>query len=249
MLGEYERALEDISAALEHGDFREVSSDPDKERTQAHVFRGHAYQRLGQFELALEDYEQVMRIEPDHPAANYCRWTALLCMGDADLAAREAEGAIWRVSPKGTEPAYIAMYGYLAYCQMNRDEEAKELLDRVPRRSDRSEWPFPLIDFLAGRLTAKAMLDTAVDLEKMTEAQAILGLKRALSHRPEDARKHLLWTVEHGARDFLEVDLAAAELEHQVFSGVRPVAAKPELPDLEDLPAGLPELRPLPGAG
>jgi lipoprotein NlpI len=53
----------------------------------------------------------------------------------------------------------------------------------------------------------------ATDNDKQTEAHAYLGLDLVHAGKREAAREHLEWVVANGNKDFLEVQLAAAELK------------------------------------
>ena len=76
-----------------------------------------------------------------------------------------------------------------------------------------SAWPYPVVRFLRGEITAEDLLAAATDDVQRTEARAYLGLDHALAGRTAAARDQFRWVVEHGSRRCSEYDLARAELD------------------------------------
>lgn len=67
-------------------------------RAQAYKLRGDRYRGLGDWEHALSDYNQVIRMRGDHPGAYYRRSEVYLAQGRYDLAMADAERVI-RIVP------------------------------------------------------------------------------------------------------------------------------------------------------
>lgn len=67
-------------------------------RAQAYKLRGDRYRGLGDWDRALADYNQVIRMRGDHPGAYYRRSEVYLAQGQYDLAMADAERVI-RIVP------------------------------------------------------------------------------------------------------------------------------------------------------
>jgi tetratricopeptide (TPR) repeat protein len=67
-------------------------------RTQAYKLRGDRYRQLRDWERALADYNQVIRMRGDHPGAYYRRSEVYLAQGQYELAMADAEHVI-RIVP------------------------------------------------------------------------------------------------------------------------------------------------------
>lgn len=67
-------------------------------RTQAYKLRGDRYRGLRDWDRALSDYNQVIRMRGDHPGAYYRRSEVYLAQGQYDLAMADAERVV-RIVP------------------------------------------------------------------------------------------------------------------------------------------------------
>jgi tetratricopeptide (TPR) repeat protein len=63
-------------------------------RAQAYKLRGDRYRELRDYEHALADYSQVIRMRGDHPGAYYRRSEVYLAQGEYELAMADAERVI-----------------------------------------------------------------------------------------------------------------------------------------------------------
>ena len=63
-------------------------------RAQAYKLRGDRYRRLSDWDRALSDYNQVIRMRGDHPGAYYRRAEVYLAQGQYDLAMADVERVI-----------------------------------------------------------------------------------------------------------------------------------------------------------
>lgn len=72
--------------------------------TAARLSLGYAYQRAGRLSDAVEQYDAVLRIEPNEPAALYNKGLVLLAQGND----REAEETLWDVLERDPEHVLAA---------------------------------------------------------------------------------------------------------------------------------------------
>ncbi|MEE2970468.1 MAG: hypothetical protein VX741_10090, partial [Pseudomonadota bacterium] len=78
-LGRYWQAIDDLNRAI----------DIDPGRTEAFVFRVSAWRRVKSPELATEDIERALRIDPTHPGALVESGNIRIDSGDKDGARRD----------------------------------------------------------------------------------------------------------------------------------------------------------------
>jgi tetratricopeptide (TPR) repeat protein len=93
-------------------------------RAQAFKLRGDRYRQLGDYERAIADYSQVIRMRGDHPAAYYRRSEVYLAQARYDLAMADADHVV--------EIAPDAPGGYRVRCEVRlaqRIELATALAD------------------------------------------------------------------------------------------------------------------------
>lgn len=207
--GQYSPAAKAFSQAmkLEH-----------PEPWQVVVDRGRTYACLGQTERALEHCSEAIRLRPSNSLAYALRAIILLASGRGDLAAEDAEVDLDRQGKLDPASQHMAIYGYLGYRQVGSEADAESILDNVARRCDHSKWPYPLIGYLRGEISGRALTDAASNIEQTTEVQVVVGLRKVIDQPSAKGQAHLDWAAKHGDRNMGEVDLADAELAHKVFS-------------------------------
>jgi lipoprotein NlpI len=106
----------------------------------------------------------------------------------------------------------MVMVAHYGYRMAQRSKDAAEVLEDGATKGDTSGWPYPVIEYLRGKLTTEALLALATDRDKQTEAHAYIGMDMSLKGEREGAIAHLRWVLENGNRDFIEYPLAVAEL-------------------------------------
>jgi len=95
----------------------------------------------------------------------------------------------------------------------NRREEAKAfLVSWLKQRKDVS-WTTQVIRYLNGELAEDKLLSLANDSGTRTEAYTYLGEISLFHDDAVTARRHFEWVSKNGSKDYMEYNLAAAELK------------------------------------
>ena len=119
-LGQLERAVEDLGKVVDHERFPE-----------ARFWRGNCYTQLGNFKLALADYDRVLAKSPGDPRGLSWRGTVRLFVRDYRAAVEDLSRLIERPPPGWGEgdptllpPAVTHYYRGYSYLMLSRFEEA-----------------------------------------------------------------------------------------------------------------------------
>ncbi|HMF57391.1 MAG TPA: tetratricopeptide repeat protein [Pyrinomonadaceae bacterium] len=171
------------------------------------------YQELGRYEESADAFTEVTRIVPRFPATYFERSLDYFYLGRGEAAAADARTFLDLTNWHTDRAEYMVILAALGYRRAGRDADAKQILDTAFRRSNNGAWPFPIINYLRGEMTAESLLAIAIDNDRMTEARAYIGMDLMLKGRNEEAVQHFRWVREHGNRRFVEYNLAAIEIE------------------------------------
>lgn len=165
----------------------------DSKSVEAYSRRGDARFFLGQFDGAVQDYEEMVRLDPEQDASHWRLGIAYYYAGKAEAAAAQfgkyhafdqvdRENGIWR---------YLSQFK-----AQGKAAARKELLKY--EKDDRE--PFPAVyKLFAGEITpqqildgiAAARLDDAEREKRLFYAELYIGLNAAAEGQPEEARRHL----------------------------------------------------------
>lgn len=132
-------------------------------RAQAYKLRGDRYRELRDYERALADYDQVIRMRGDHPGAYYRRSEVYLAQGQYELALADANRVI---EAAGDTPG-----GYRVRCEIRLAQNVE--LDAARQDCDRA-LEINTIDTAA--LAARGMLNlrTGADQEAWSDFDAAI---------------------------------------------------------------------------
>jgi lipoprotein NlpI len=200
-LAQHERAIKDYGEAVRL----------NARYAEAYYNRANAYSDSGQYELALKDYGAALDLNPGYAEAYHNRSLAYLSLARGE-AATDARAYLGIKGWREAQSQYMVLVGYLGDRQARRDTEARKFLDEALTKCDPTVWPYPIIRYLRGEITADALLAAATDSDKKTEARAYLGLALSLSGRRDEALTHLRWVRDNGNKRFVEYTFAMAEL-------------------------------------
>ena len=71
--------------------------------------------------------------------------------------------------------------------------EARGILDEATGRLNTAAWPYPIVAYMRGELTADRLMEIAATNDQKTEAHTYLGMDLLLRGRAQDAREHFVW--------------------------------------------------------
>ena len=179
----------------------------------AHFYRGRIYNTRKEPVKALADFNFVIEANPEwNPDVYYARGMANLSVGNALQAALDFKHFLECEKWKDRSAPYAVLFGYLAFKQSAKHLDAQALVSTSEIHLQGTAWPNIIVQFFLGKASQEKVLNSASSNDDLTEAHWFIGAKHLYDARPEDARKHLTWVVEHGNESFLDYDLARAEL-------------------------------------
>ena len=113
---------------------------------------------------------------------------------------------------KETSP-YLAVMASLGYREAGMNAEAQEILEEATEKSKTGSWPYSIIRYLTGEVSADELLQLATDNDKKTEAHAYLGMDLLLKGKSDEARIQFRWVKDYGNKRFFEYPLAIEQLK------------------------------------
>ena len=178
-----------------------------------HLNLARWYNGLGRYEEAVDAFTEVTRIVPKWPQTYFERSVLYLYLGKSEAAASDARMLLELTDWHSDRAEYMVIISTLGYRQAGKPVDAKQILDLSAKRSNTAAWPYPVIAYLRGDLTADALLGLAVNNnDRLTEAHGYLGMDLLLKDQKDAALPHFNWVREHGNKNFVEYTLALIEL-------------------------------------
>ena len=138
-------------------------------------------------------------------------YSALRLGRDAAAAAdarRYLTEAGWNV-----DTVYTAFVAAIAHLRLKQHQEASAVLDNVRSTANIPAWTLVVTDYLDGRVSPDAFLAKAGNIGERTEAHTYIGFQLAGAGRYDEARPHLQWVRDQGARNYIEFGMAKGELK------------------------------------
>ncbi len=182
--GQFEAAEADLTSAIR------ISAN----MPLAYSLRGTARLSQQKLEQAIDDYQRVVQLDANSTAAHADLGFAYFFAGRYREALKEFETA-QRLPP---DAKFLSAWRYWALVLDGRRQEAERWWQqqRAARDSGQPEtWPERLTDFLAGRISAEQLLQTASEDPKLApartcEAHYFIGLKLQHQGRAAEAQDH-----------------------------------------------------------
>jgi len=203
----------DNDAALREFDTVIASSRaPDDVRPTTLAARGNVYVTLGQYQRAIQDFDEALRRLPGDAEMRGARGDAYFYLGQFD----KAEADLVIAGDHDQKMAYYPLWLYLA--QAHQGKDAKAELERRAANLDLKAWPGPVVDFYRGRISAEDVLaaartgDTKIQRDQQCEAGFYLGEHALLAGDKDEARRRLQGALDTCDRRFIEYAGAKAEL-------------------------------------
>jgi len=172
------------------------------------------YSRLGRYNEAAESWGKFLEIVPNGPEAlTKQAWAYLYLDEHGREAATDARRFLAAHGWQTPVSAYMAVIANLGYREAGQDEEARTILEEATKQADTGSWPFAIVRYLKGEISADELLRLATDNDKKTEAHAYMGLDLRLKGQTDEARAHYVWVRAYGNKRFYEYPLAISELK------------------------------------
>ncbi len=146
--------------------------------------RGTVYDEKGEYDRAIADYGQALRLKPDYPHAYKNRGRMQFYGGNFRAAALDVAKAL-ELSPTD---AYAALWLHLA--QVRAGQDGRVTLEKNAPRLALQSWPGPVVSLCLGQSTPEATLAAAAapdpkrQQEQRCEAEFCVGEHFLLREAP-----------------------------------------------------------------
>jgi tetratricopeptide (TPR) repeat protein len=228
--GDHDRAIADFSAAIRlnsklaptfNGRWRDerdygganrpanvAAVDSDAKFAEAFHNRGISYTIKGDFDHAVDDFEEAINLDPELARAmGYrSRGHAFFELGNFAGAA----GDMLRVSDVTDDP-YAMLWRFLARRHLY-DDGTGELIAYAERLKAK-DWPYPVIEFYLRRRTVEELRDAASTPEQKCEAEFYIGEQHLLDGKSDRAKASLQAATEICPKTFIEYAGAVSEIK------------------------------------
>ncbi|HYP26376.1 MAG TPA: tetratricopeptide repeat protein [Blastocatellia bacterium] len=236
-LNQYGRAIKVFKQALQHdpdnveiylalGDAYSDSGDEDKAVAafEAAIRREpsnpYTYYKLGLFYFphgpharAVDAFSQAIIRDPRHAEAYFHRSYAYLFMGRGESAVGDAETYLALKGWRTNQSLYMVIAAYFGHMQIRQEAAARKALGDAVRQADRSEWPYPVIEYLIGEISPRLLLRSASEESQKAEARTYIGLSLSLKGDQKAALDHLKWVKNNTHESSIPFALAMSEIE------------------------------------
>ena len=183
--------------------------DPDYRNAQYHL--SHAYTQLGRYDEAIDSWTKFLELVPGGQEALHNRaWNYLYVGQQGAAAATDARSFLRTAGWRDRSSPFMVLVAHLGYRQSGA--EARGILDEAAARLNTAVWPYPVVAYMRGELTADRLMEIAATNDQKTEAHTYVGMDLLLKGRGHDAREHFVWVRDYGNKRFIEYALALAEL-------------------------------------
>ena len=175
--------------------------------------RGNAYDDKGDYDRAIQDLDQAIRLKPDDARAFFSRGLDRFFLAQFTAAQEDLTLAL----RNDRTNQYSAIWLYLARARNGQDGSGE--LGKNTATLKLTTWPGPVINFYLGKITSSALLQAANDAdpkkdkEQHCEVNFYLGEDGLLRGQQEDAIRYFRSSLATGVTDFYEYRGAKAELK------------------------------------
>ena len=125
-------------------------------------------------------------------------------------AATDARSFLRTAGWRDRSSPFMVLVAHLGYRQSGA--EPRGILDEAAARLNTAVWPYPVVAYMRGEVTADRLMEIAATNDQKTEAHTYVGMDLLLKGRVQDAREHFVWVRDYGNKRFIEYALALAEL-------------------------------------
>jgi lipoprotein NlpI len=161
------------------------------------------------------------------PSWHFSRAHQALGLGQNAVAARDASEYLTAAGWADRNAPYAAFIGAIAYQRLQQQADAETLLAAASKAVPARSWEATVVRYLQGQLTDETFLDRASDNGERTEARTYIGLRALIAGRMDEATKHFEWVKERGDRNYMEYQLALAELRRLKKNPVTEKSSEP----------------------
>ncbi|MBS1997382.1 MAG: tetratricopeptide repeat protein [Cyanobacteria bacterium SZAS LIN-2] len=205
-LGNYKAALSDFDRAIAL----------DGKAHLAFNNRGVVYFRQGIADKAISNFDQALALDPTDKYAVVNRAGSYLLTDQAAGLAPKTEAWLRDQKWKSDFSAHAAVLTALAYLSGGDKASAQKLTTEALKKLDRLHWPYPMLSYLAGKVTPEKVVEASADSTyDLTQAQCFLGVDAFIKGKAnyDVAREKLGFVTKHGTTNSVEYWVAKAFLK------------------------------------
>jgi lipoprotein NlpI len=173
---------------------------------EAYYWRGITWKDKGDFDRAIADFSEAIRIDADHSNAYDHRGRVYFYKGNFAAAAADLR----RVADLTGSP-YAILWLYLSRARAGKNSVAELTADA--ERLKNKDWPYAVIDFYLGRRSLDAMREAAAKPEEKCEAAFYAGEWYLLRNKKAEAGAELQIAADTCPKRFIEHSGAVGELK------------------------------------
>lgn len=201
--GKEDRAVDTFEAA--------INRKPDN--PYAYYRLGLLYFPTGLHARAAEAFTQVIIRDPRYGEAYFHRAYSYLFLGRGESAASDAGTYLALKGWRGEHSLEMAIVSHFGHLQARQEADARKVLEEAMRQGDPKVWPYPVVEYLLGQISARLLFKTASDEAQKVEARAYIGVSLSLQGDHKAAREHLEWVKNHGDSQPIPFSLVISEIE------------------------------------
>ncbi len=183
-----------------------------KELANAYHNRGHAFQSKKDYDRAIADYSEAIRLDPQYANAYENRGNTLFCKGEFSSAASDlAQSQQLKPHP------YTAIWLYLV--RMRGNSDGKTELTSNSKALDGKKWPAPVVALYLDKADSNTVISQTADpdakkhKEQLCEANFYVGECYLLRKEKQKARSFFTKAQKDCPKDFIEYTGAVSELQ------------------------------------
>lgn len=174
----------------------------------------NAFSRLRRYKEAVDSFTKLLALDPDNADLITLRaWNYMYLGGSGLEAATDAERYLKLYGWRTESAPFQALIAIIGFRSTGMDDKAAAVIKQTHKKADPTVWPYKIILFFDGQVTADELLALAANTDQKTEAHTFIGMDLLLRKKTAEARWHFEWVKQYGNPTFYEYPLALAELE------------------------------------
>jgi lipoprotein NlpI len=174
--------------------------------------RGVVWNVKKEYDKALADFDKAIGLDPVY-SNPYVSRAVLEFVCEKRNVHETVSLLIKNCDPKDEYATYGVLIGVFAARKSGRKDLVERYLDDVVKRTVERNWPYPVVQYLRGKMSEKELISAAAVDGQMTEARCYIGLNLECDGREAEAVEHFRWVERSGDSTYFEYEIALHELK------------------------------------
>ena len=199
-IGQYDKALEDYTRAIEL----------DPEFVAAYNNRGSVYITTEQYEKGLPDLNRALELNPKNANSYFNRAIINTHLAKSNEVISDAYTYLDVQGCKDQRGKNIILLAVFSFRELGKFEQADNFVKQVYGQCDRANWPYPVLQYIVGEITAEELRSLAKNEQQKADAETFIAYNHYQDPggRNEETIKKLEWVVSLNYRDSISYILA-----------------------------------------